>query len=186
MRGKEGLRWWFGLAVGSVSAGKAPDPCQILLEPGNFSTVFMARERRFPVRLAKVFFGSGFFRSPSFLPVSCRRGRGYGRRRGKLRRVARSNFARSTLALCRSWCLSGPVGANGRLLISTGRHQSCAMGCQDRWGLDLRLRSSRGNSSKPARLELRFQGRVNRPSSLRLDPTEIVFLPCNRPCNRCC
>ena len=55
MRGKEGLRWWFGLAVVGISAGKAPDPCQILLEPGNFSTVFMARERRFPVRLAKVF-----------------------------------------------------------------------------------------------------------------------------------
>ena len=56
VRGKEGLRWWFGLAVVGISAGKVPDPCHVLLEPGDLSTVFMARERRFPVRLAKVFF----------------------------------------------------------------------------------------------------------------------------------
>ena len=48
------------MAVGSVWAGKVPDPRPILLKPGDFSAVFMARERRFPIRLAKVFFASGF------------------------------------------------------------------------------------------------------------------------------
>ena len=97
MRGKEGLRWWFGLAVVGISAGRASDPCQIILEPGNFSTVFMARERRFPVRLAKVFSGSGFFRSPSFLPVSCRRGRESGRRQERSLWAARWGFGRRDL-----------------------------------------------------------------------------------------
>ena len=60
MRGKEGRRRRFGLAVVCISAGKVPDPRPILLEPGDFSTIFTAEDRKFPVRVAKVFFGSGF------------------------------------------------------------------------------------------------------------------------------
>ena len=59
--GAEGRRRWFGLAVVGISAGKVPDPRPVLLEPGDLSTVFMAEKRRFPARVAKFFFGSGFF-----------------------------------------------------------------------------------------------------------------------------
>ena len=60
MRGEEGRRRWFGLAVVGISAGKVPDPRHILLEPAEFSTVFMAEKRRFPARVAK-FFWAAFF-----------------------------------------------------------------------------------------------------------------------------
>ena len=42
------------------SAGKVPDPRPVLLESGDFSTIFISGERRFPARVAKFFFGSGF------------------------------------------------------------------------------------------------------------------------------
>ncbi len=61
MRGKEGRRRWFGLAVAGISAGKVPGPRRISLEPGDSSTKFVIQERRFPARVAKIFFGSGFF-----------------------------------------------------------------------------------------------------------------------------
>ena len=48
------------MTVVCISAGKVPDPRPILLEPGDFSTIFTAEDRKFPVRVAKVFFGSGF------------------------------------------------------------------------------------------------------------------------------
>jgi len=48
------------MAVVWISAGKAPDPRHVLLELGDFSTIFTAEEHRFPARVAKVFFGSGF------------------------------------------------------------------------------------------------------------------------------
>ena len=54
------LLLWFGLAVVGISGGKVPDPGHVLLEPGDFSTVFLARERRFPVRLAKDFWQQFF------------------------------------------------------------------------------------------------------------------------------
>ena len=61
MLGKEGLRWWFGLAVVGISARKDPDRRRILPQFGDFSTNLMRTERRFPSRVAKFFFGSGFF-----------------------------------------------------------------------------------------------------------------------------
>jgi hypothetical protein len=81
--GDEGRSRWFGLTVVELSAGKDLDPRPVLLELGDFSTISMGEERRFPDRVAKFFFGSGFFRSPSFLPVSGRRGRESGRRRAE-------------------------------------------------------------------------------------------------------
>jgi hypothetical protein len=44
-----------------LSAGKVPDPRPVLLELGDFSTISMEEEGRFPDRVAKFFFGSGFF-----------------------------------------------------------------------------------------------------------------------------
>jgi hypothetical protein len=82
-RGGEGRSRWFGLTVVEIPAGKAPNRRDILLTLGDFSTIFIAAEIGFPVRVAKVFSGSGFFRSPSFLPVSGRRGRVSGRRRAE-------------------------------------------------------------------------------------------------------
>jgi hypothetical protein len=67
LRGKEGLRWWFGLAVVGISAGKVPDLRRILLKPGDLSTDLMDWERRFPSRVAKMFFGSGFYWVTKFL-----------------------------------------------------------------------------------------------------------------------
>ena len=67
--GKEGRSRWFGVAVVWISAEKVPDPRPILLEPGGFSAVFIAEERRFPARVAKVFFGSGV--SGAGRQVSC-------------------------------------------------------------------------------------------------------------------
>ena len=50
-----------------LSAGKVLDPRPVLLESGDFSTIFTARERRFPARVAKFFFGSGFFQVTKLL-----------------------------------------------------------------------------------------------------------------------
>ena len=58
-------------AVG-IPVGKVPDSGPIVLELRDFSTIFIEGDRRFLARVAKLFFGSGFFRSPSFLRVSCR------------------------------------------------------------------------------------------------------------------
>ena len=48
------------MTVVCISAGKVPDPRPILLGPGDFSTIYTAEDRKFPVRVAKVLFGSGF------------------------------------------------------------------------------------------------------------------------------
>jgi len=85
------------VAVVGIPGGKVPSRRHILLESGDFSTIFTAGEGRFPARVAKFFFGSGFFRSLSFLPVSCRRGRESGRRRGGFLWAARrGSFAKAT------------------------------------------------------------------------------------------
>ena len=60
VRGEEGRRQWCDVAMAEVSARKVPDPRHILLEPGGFSTVFMAGERRLPIRLAKIFLAAVF------------------------------------------------------------------------------------------------------------------------------
>ncbi len=52
--GEEWRSRWFGVAVVEIAAGKMPDPCPILLEPGDFSTIFVAGDRRFPARDAKI------------------------------------------------------------------------------------------------------------------------------------
>jgi hypothetical protein len=57
VRGEEGRSRWFGLTVVDLSAGKVPDPRPVLLELGEFSTISMAVEGRFPDRVAKMFFG---------------------------------------------------------------------------------------------------------------------------------
>jgi hypothetical protein len=56
VRGEEGRSRWFGLTVVDLSAGKVPDPRPVLLELGEFSTISMAVEGRFPDRVAKMFF----------------------------------------------------------------------------------------------------------------------------------
>ena len=52
--GEEWRSRWFGVAVVEIAAGKMPDPRPILLEPGDFSTIFVAGDRRFPARDAKI------------------------------------------------------------------------------------------------------------------------------------
>jgi len=42
LRGKEGLRWWFGLAVVGISAGKVPGPRRILRKLGGLEAIFIA------------------------------------------------------------------------------------------------------------------------------------------------
>jgi len=42
LRGKEGLRWWFGLAGVGISAGKVPGPRRILLKLGGLEAIFIA------------------------------------------------------------------------------------------------------------------------------------------------
>jgi len=41
LRGKEGLRWWFGSAVVGISAGKVPGPRRILLKLGGLEAIFI-------------------------------------------------------------------------------------------------------------------------------------------------
>ena len=60
MRGEEGLRWWFGLAVVGILAGKVPERHHTLPKSGALSALFIAQDHRFPARVAKLFSGSGF------------------------------------------------------------------------------------------------------------------------------
>lgn len=59
--GEEGRSRWFGLAVVGISAGKVPERHHTLPKPGALSALFIAQEHRFPSRVAKFFYGSGFF-----------------------------------------------------------------------------------------------------------------------------
>ena len=54
MGGEEWRSRWFGAAVVEIAAGKVPDSRPILLELGDFSTIFVAGDRGFPARDAKI------------------------------------------------------------------------------------------------------------------------------------
>ena len=45
LRGEEGRRQRFGVVVVGIPAGKVPDPRPILLEPRDFSTIFIAGDQ---------------------------------------------------------------------------------------------------------------------------------------------
>ena len=60
MRGKRGWKRCVGASVVSISVGKTPSPRRDLAGLGVFGGKIIGSERAFPVRLAKIVFGSGF------------------------------------------------------------------------------------------------------------------------------
>lgn len=67
LRGKKGRRWWLGLVVVVVPAGKVPDRLLILTELGNFRRTFMNRQVRSLARVDKILL-EAVFRSPESAP----------------------------------------------------------------------------------------------------------------------
>ena len=55
LRGGAGRSRWIGLTVVELSAGKVPDARPVLLGLGDFSTIFMGEEGRFPDRVTQFF-----------------------------------------------------------------------------------------------------------------------------------